>query len=48
MANKERLIANNEKIAEIRQILKNKLLGTGVKLTWTLLEDGSYKLEIGA
>lgn len=46
--NKERLQTNNDKIKEIRETLKNKILSAGAKITWTLLEDGSYKLEIGA
>lgn len=44
--NKERLDANNKKIEQIQETLKNKILGSSAKLTWTQLEDGSFKLEI--
>ena len=47
--NKERLQANNDKIKAIQETLKNKMLSAGgANLTWTLLADGSYKLEISS
>lgn len=45
--NKERLDANNEEIVVITKTLKDKILSSSVaSLKWTLLSDGSYKLEI--
>lgn len=46
--NKERLQTNNDKIKAIQETLKNKMLSAGSSLTWTLLADGSYKLEISS
>ena len=48
MTDRELLLENNAKLKSIQKTLINKILSSSAKITWTLLEDGSYKLEIGA
>ena len=48
MTDKELLEQNNAQIKAIKEILNGKMLGSGVKIKWTLLDDGSYKLDISS